>query len=190
MIKQQLEKDLKKAVSDLGFKIDDPDKIGDDIVCDIPQNSSFGDYTSNIALQLSKLKSEKDKQSQQEIAKEILEKLGKKDYLEKAEIAGPGFLNFYIKDDVLVKNLENVSSPEKINPQKIMVEYGHANILKEVHIGHLRTFILGESLSRIFEFLGHKVFRANYQGDIGLHVAKAVWGMKKLGLHSESLPCS
>ncbi|MDD2823530.1 MAG: arginine--tRNA ligase [Candidatus Daviesbacteria bacterium] len=180
MIKQQLESDLKKAVLDLGFKVDD-------IVCDIPQNSSFGDYTSNIALQLSKQKSENTKQSPVEIAKEILEKLGKVDYLDKSEIKGPGFLNFFIKDEILIKNLAEVLNPEKVNSQKILVEYGHANILKEVHIGHLRTFILGESLARIFEFLGHNVFRANYQGDIGLHVAKAVWGMKKLGLPSESL---
>jgi len=187
MIKQKLESDLKKAVLDLGFKVDDPDKIGDDIVCDIPQNSSFGDYTSNIALQLSKLKSKDSKQNAVEIAKEIIEKLGKLDFLEKTEIAGPGFINFFIKGEILVKNLEKVKDAEKISPQKILVEYGHANILKEVHIGHLRTFILGESLSRIFEFLGHEVFRANYQGDIGLHVAKAVWGMKKLGLPSENL---
>ena len=77
---------------------------------------------------------------------------------------------------------------EKINrPQKILVEYGHTNPLKEIHIGHLRTFILGESISRIFDSVGYQVFRANYQGDIGLHIAKAIWGIKKIGMPSKDL---
>lgn len=187
MIKQQLEEDLKKAVEDLGYKTTDPDKIGADIVCDIPKNSSFGDYTSNIALQLAKQSSAFSNQSSDEIANKISEKLEKLEYLEKIEIAGPGFLNFFIKDEILIKNLSDVFNSPKEASKKILTEYGHANILKEVHIGHLRTFLLGESLSRIFEYSGNEVFRANYQGDIGLHVAKAVWGMKKLGLPSENL---
>lgn len=180
MIKQQLEKDLKKAAADLGYS-------ATDVVCDIPQNHSFGDYTSNIALQQAILKSENGKQTSLEIANKILSYLGNLNYLSKIEIKNPGFLNFFIKDEVLVKNLEDILKPSKKTAQKILIEYGHANILKEVHIGHLRTFLLGESLSRIFEFFGNEVFRANYQGDIGLHVAKAVWGMKKLGLPSEDL---
>lgn len=71
--------------------------------------------------------------------------------------------------------------------QNILIEYGHVNPLKEIHIGHLRTFILGESLSRLMESIGYKVFRANYQGDIGLHIAKAIWGIKELGLPTQQL---
>ncbi len=185
MLKQQILEDLKKAVGDLGFPTTD-------IVISIPQNSAFGMYTTNLALQLAKLEGSKGKQSPIEIAKEIVDRLQltgySKDYLEKTEVAGGGFINFYIKDEVLLKNLSEVAKVEKVGqPQKILVEYGHANILKEAHIGHLRTYILGESLSRTLEFLGYQVFRANYQGDVGLHVAKALWGITKLGLPEKEL---
>ncbi|MDD5416237.1 MAG: arginine--tRNA ligase [Candidatus Daviesbacteria bacterium] len=181
MLKQQILKDLKNAVEDLGYP-------STDILLSIPQNSSFGNYTSNIALQLAKLESPKGKQSPTEVANEILEKFGKVDYLEKIEVAGGGFINFFIKDSELVKNASDLDLLQKsTETSKVLIEYGHVNPLKEVHVGHLRTFILGESLCRIYQSQGHTVFRANYQGDIGLHIAKAIWGIEKLGLPSKEL---
>lgn len=181
MLKQQILVDLKQTIKGLGFPTTD-------VVISIPKNPVFGDYTTNLALQLAKLEGAKGKQSPMEIAKEILEKLGKPDYLERAEMAGSGFINFFVKDNELIKNADGLDILQKSdNPQKVLIEYGHVNPLKEIHIGHLRTFILGESLCRIYGALGHKVFRANYQGDIGLHIAKAIWGIKKLGLPTEDL---
>lgn len=181
MIKQKIIQDLEKTLKKLNFP-------STDIVCTIPKNPSFGDYSTNLALQIAKLNIDSNKQSPDKIAKKILEKFGRPDYLEKAEIAGAGFINFFLKDQVLLQNIDSLDLLQKIeSPQKILVEYGHVNPLKEVHIGHLRTFILGESLCRIFESLGNQVFRANYQGDIGLHIAKAIWGIKKLGLPSKEL---
>lgn len=192
MVKKNLEADLKSVLEDLGFPAAEivfraSRKSGCDPLLSIPQNSQFGDYTTNVALQLAKQNSQDGKQSAQEIANKIvtsLQSLGSsKEYLEKAEVAGPGFINFYLKDEFLVKNLSQKNEKkEKKEGKKFLVEYGHANFLKEVHIGHLRTFILGESLSRILDFTGNQVFRANYQGDIGLHIAKALWGIKKDGL--------
>lgn len=179
MVKQKILADLQKAVKQLGFP-------ATDMVCTSSKNPLFGDYSMNLALQLAKLKVDSDKQSPTEIANQILQKLGNPDYLEKAEVAGGGFINFFLKDEVLVQNLDNLDIPMGQH-QKILVEYGHTNPLKEIHIGHLRTFILGESLVRILEAVGNKVFRANYQGDIGLHIAKAIWGMKSLGLPSQEL---
>ncbi|MBU1000601.1 arginine--tRNA ligase [Patescibacteria group bacterium] len=191
MLRQRILEDLKNTAKDLGYP-------SNDIFLSIPQNSSFGNYTSNMALQLAKLESSKGKQSVPpsakqngsaiKVANKILEKFGKPDYLEKVEIAGSGFINFFIKDSELVKNANNSDILQKsTKTSKVLIEYGHVNPLKEVHIGHLRTFILGESLCRIYESLGHTVFRANYQGDIGLHIAKAIWGIKKLGLPSQEL---
>lgn len=181
MLKKKILDDLKSVIKDLGFP-------STDIVLSIPKNPAFGNYTTNLALQLAKLEKDKGKQSAVEIANEILEKLGRPDYLEKAEVAGEGFINFYIKDKELIKNANDLDILQKSDhPQKIFIEYGHVNPLKEIHIGHLRTFILGESLCRIYEALGYEVFRANYQGDIGLHIAKAIWGIKKLGLPSKEL---
>ncbi|MCR4305791.1 MAG: arginine--tRNA ligase [Candidatus Daviesbacteria bacterium] len=181
MFKQQILKDLKTAVEKLKFP-------STDIDVSIPQNPDFGDYTTNLALQLAKLEGVKGKQTPLEIAKEISTRLGGLSYLSKTEVAGGGFINFFISDKELLKNADNLDLLQKIdNPQKIMVEYGHVNPLKEIHIGHLRTFILGESISRLYESLGHQVFRANYQGDIGLHIAKAIWGIQKVGLPSQEL---
>src|SRR3989344_3389363 len=185
MLKQQILNDLKKEVKDLGFPVID-------IVLSIPQNPAFGDYTTNIALQLAKLKDGKGKQTPLEIAYGIVTRVksleSSKDCLEKMEVAGGGFINFYIKDKELIKNADGLDLLQKTDHhQKIFIEYGHVNPLKEIHIGHLRTFILGESLCRICEALGHEVFRGNYQGDIGLHIAKAIWGIKKVGLPGKEL---
>lgn len=185
MIKQQILEDLNQVVKDLGFPTTD-------IVLSIPNNFIFGDYTSNIALQLAKLNSDKHKQSPEEIAKAIVTRVesleSSKEYLDKIEIAGGGFINFFVKDKELLRNANSLDVLQKsADPQKILIEYGHVNPLKEIHIGHLRTFILGESLCRIYEALGNEVFRANYQGDIGLHIAKAIWGIEKLGLPTKEL---
>ena len=181
MFKQRIEEDLKQAVQSLGFP-------PTDIVCSIPKNPGFGDYSTNVALRLAKHKGLEGKQSAQEIAKKILGHLGNLSYLGKAEVAGGGFINLFLKDEELLSHLSNLSDLGNLRkPSKIFVEYGHTNPLKEVHIGHLRTFILGESLCRILEEVGNQVFRANYQGDIGLHIANATWGIKKLGLPSRDL---
>ncbi|OGE25593.1 arginine--tRNA ligase [Candidatus Daviesbacteria bacterium RIFCSPHIGHO2_02_FULL_39_12] len=185
MVKQQLLEDIKKAVEELDYPTTD-------IVLSIPKNPQFGDYTMNLALQLAKVKLTGDKQSPREIADEIVTRVknleSSKKYLARVEVAGAGFINFFIKDEQLLKNTNNLDSlPKSKTSKKILVEYGHVNPLKEIHIGHLRTFILGESLSRILEALDNQVFRANYQGDIGLHIAKAIWGIEQLGLPTGEL---
>ncbi len=178
MFKRKIIEDLKTAVKELGYPTTD-------IVCSIPKNPSFGDYSTNLALQLAKVNLGSNKQSSQDIANEILTEFGKPDYIEKAESKG-GFINFFIKDKSLLK-MEFDKLPVQDKLSRIFVEYGHTNPLKEIHIGHLRTFILGESLARILGAAGNKVFRANYQGDIGLHIAKAVWGIRKIGIPTNEL---
>ncbi|MFH0836866.1 MAG: arginine--tRNA ligase [Candidatus Aenigmatarchaeota archaeon] len=100
---------------------------------------------------------------------------------------GP-YVNFYINEKEFGKLvLKQVLKEKKKygsakNKGKIMVEYAHPNTHKLFHIGHLRNIITGEALSRILSFSGFKVIRANYQGDIGMHIAKCMWGIKKLGM--------
>src|SRR5258708_5669013 len=184
MIVNQLKTDLQRALKRLDFALPE-------VELSIPDNSTHGDYTTNVALQLSKPADKGSYQSPREIASKILGTLGHPDYLEMVNIAGPGFINFFIKDEVLIKQLlidkQRKTKGLKIESKKYLIEYGHPNFLKEIHIGHQRSFILGESLSRILESLGHQVFRANYQGDIGLHIAKAIFGIQKLGLPKEDL---
>ncbi len=188
MVKTQLENDLKNVISELDYQ-------ATDIVVSISKNPAFGDYSTNVALQLAKQKSGKSKQSPEAIAKKILSNLGNLSYLEKAEVAGGGFINFHLKTTALMKNLHQVCNysylvkPEQssddtggIKKEKILVEFGDPNTHKAFHIGHVRNITVGESIARLFGSLGHEIYRANYQGDIGLHVAKALWGAIRLGL--------
>ena len=149
-----------------------------------------GDYATNIAFLLAK----KLKKSPLDISQELANALIKikPAELEKIEAKG-GFINFFLSQKYLFKKAQKIikekDHDQELNlyhGQKIMVEYAHPNTHKEMHVGHLRTLLIGESLSRIFEYLGAKVFRANYQGDIGLQVAKAIYGLQKI-LKKQSL---
>lgn len=181
MYKSQIEADLKKTVSLLGFK-------GNDVVIYISENVLFGDYATNIALQLSKQKSEKSSQNPREIANDLVEAFGHPDYLERIDIAGPGFINFFLKDKALLKELEK--STEKMLekdtkeseglPKRYLIEYADPNTHKAFHIGHLRTLVIGESISRMLNYAGNEVFRVNYGSDIGPTVAKCLWAISKL----------
>ena len=116
------------------------------------------------------------------LRKKLLESEDFKKYVSKIEIVN-GFLNFWIKDEVFVKNIgeiiktgEKYGSNDLLKGKKIMIEYTDPNPFKEFHIGHLMSNAIGESIARMYEARGADVNRACYQGDVGLHVAKAIWG--------------
>ncbi len=158
----------------------------DKIAIDFPP-LEFGDYTTSFPIKFWRDFGFKDPQ---EFASFLVEKLQKdKDLtkiISKIEVAGPGFINFWLDEKLLARQLQEILKQgdkfgrTKTIQQKIMVEYAHPNTHKEMHIGHMRTLITGEALARIFEAAGAKVFRANYQGDIGPHVAKSIWGTTKI----------
>ncbi|KKR45719.1 MAG: Arginine-tRNA ligase, partial [Parcubacteria group bacterium GW2011_GWA2_40_14] len=106
----------------------------------------------------------------------------------KIEAVAPGFINFYFDAEYFGKNIEKIlkdgpafAKGFSLAKQKVIIEYTVTNVLKPMHIGHLLGNVIGESISRIIENSGAEVKRNNYQGDSGLHVAKAVWGILKLG---------
>ena len=114
---------------------------------------------------------------------EVIKKKIKSDLFSKIEIAGPGFINFFISDKVFIDNLKkidgNYGKGKELKNKKVIIDYTDPNPFKEFHIGHLMSNAIGESLSRIFEFQGAKIKRVCYQGDVGMHVAKAIWGKMK-----------
>jgi len=118
-----------------------------------------------------------------QLAKELAEKF-KDDAVEKVQAIGP-YLNFFLSAKVLAIAVLEQASDRKFGQnqmgkgKKIMVEYAQPNTHKAFHIGHLRNIITGESLARTFENSGYKVVRANFQGDVGLHIAKCLWGIKQ-----------
>ncbi|QQR50489.1 arginine--tRNA ligase [Candidatus Nomurabacteria bacterium] len=155
-----------------------------EIKLDHPGDFAHGDYSTNVALALAKPLGK----SPQDVAKLILTELEKTKLpeIEKIEIAGPGFINFYLSREfftnevaAILKAHENYGKNEILSGKKVMVEYTQPNPFKPFHIGHLMTNAIGESISRIVEYHGAKVIRANYQGDVGPHVAKAIYGLMK-----------
>ncbi len=140
---------------------------------------------SKVCFSLSK----KLKKSPFDIVNEIIKKIKiPKDSLISKVEAKAGYINFFFNYPkitkvilkTILKEKDSYGSSDVDKKKRIMVEFAHPNTHKGFHIGHLRNISTGESISRILEFTGHKVVRANYQGDIGPHVAKALWGFINL----------
>jgi len=156
-----------------------------DFAVEHPNELSHGDYACNVAMVLAKKVGEAPKA----IAERLLSALeGSIEYVEKIEIAGPGFLNFYLSRDFFQKELSHIQNEpdtwgknDSESGEKIICEYTSPNLFKPLHIGNLVGNIVGESLARLFESSGAEVMRANYPSDIGLTVAKGVWGLQKTG---------
>jgi len=149
-----------------------------------PTELSHGDYSTNIAMVLAKGKNANPR----ELAEVIVDKIKSKNIsdIEKIEIAGPGFINFYLSKKFFEKSVNQIldsendyGKNESLSGKNILIEYTDPNPFKQFHIGHLMSNSIGEALSRIFEWNGANVKRLCYQGDVGQHVAKAIWGMEK-----------
>ncbi|MCL5433076.1 MAG: arginine--tRNA ligase [Patescibacteria group bacterium] len=161
---------------------------------EIPQDLSHGDYSTNIAmLVISKIKTQNSKfRSTMELAEYVVKILNAKyqirNTFSKVEAVKPGFINFWLSDEYIINSLIQKNSEEgSLKRKKILVEFAHPNTHKEFHIGHLRNIAIGESICRIIEYEGGSIFRTNYQGDIGLHVAKAIYGIQDLRFKIQDL---
>jgi len=132
-------------------------------------NPKFGDYQCNVAMSLTKVL----KNNPKALAAQIIEKLDISEICQPPEIAGPGFINLRLKPEYLEAKLNTILTDERLgipkvdNPQKVIVDFSSPNIAKEMHVGHLRSTIIGDSIARILEFLGHDVLRLNHVGDWG-----------------------
>lgn len=152
-----------------------------------PKDETHGDYATNLAMLLAK----KLGLNPREIAQKLITslqidiELANLIDMSKIEVAGAGFINFWLKEEWVTKEMQKAKGEgygklDRLAGQKIMVEYTDPNPFKEMHIGHLMSNTIGEAIARLIEMGGAEVKRANYQGDVGLHVAKAVWGMMYL----------
>ena len=153
----------------------------------VEKSFGFGDYATNAAM----MNAKKGEGEPRDFAEFLMAELWKSEEIrkvvEKMEIAGPGFINFYLKDDVVRGNIGHILNEgtkygknETEKGQKVIVEYTDPNPFKEVHIGHLMSNTIGEAFSRIIEANGADVKRACYQGDVGMHVAKSIYGMQRM----------
>ena len=163
---------MKEKLKDLIVKTLNADHIDMDkkeVVIEIPKDSSHGDYATNVAMQLARTL----KKSPKEIATNLITKINA-DYIEKVEIAGPGFINFYIKNDYLYENINTIlemkdayGSSNVGNGLKVNIEYVSANPTGILHLGHARGASYGDSLSRILSFTNFDVTREYYINDAG-----------------------
>ncbi len=157
-----------------------------------PDDFKNGDYSTNVAMVCAKSLKTNPKELAEKIKLELEKNLINE--ISKVETAGPGFINFYLSREFFTESVgevlnkkENWGKNQILSGKKIMVEYTDPNPFKPFHIGHLMTNAIGESISRIVEFSGAKTVRANYQGDVGPHVAKAIYGIMKMGLPSDGM---
>ena len=135
------------------------------------------DFASNAAMRLAKVLHKSPMAIAQEIRQEMRDVRGN-DY--KVEVAAPGFLNFRMKDEYFVRQMleieqENFILWDEYSGRTIVTEFSDPNPFKVLHVGHLYTSIVGDAISRLLEFGGARVFRANFGGDVGLHVGKTLW---------------
>ncbi len=169
-MKQELETALAGCVKDLfGAQTD--------IELTRPEEK-FGDYATNVALQLAKQAGKPPREIAETLAKSIHEKLG--DKLSEVTVAGPGFINLKLSDGALAKAI-TTKPAQSHTGQEILVEFGDPNPFKAMHIGHLYSYIIGDAIASLLETAGATVRRLSYHGDVGLHVAKAIWAMQEEG---------
>lgn len=171
---------LQLKINDALAKLDITDV---DFVLEHPADLSHGDYACNVAM----VAANKAGTNPRELAEKVVAGIEKGEEIEKIEVAGPGFINVTLSRDFFTQSVQEILTAEKFGSgtslagKKVMLEYTDPNPFKQFHIGHLMTNAIGESLARIYEAHGATAVRANYQGDVGMHVAKAIYGIQQLG---------
>ncbi|GAA0857653.1 arginine--tRNA ligase [Aliiglaciecola litoralis] len=153
---------FKAALAKIGAPKDSPTPLGRST------RAEFGEYQFNGAMALAKLM----KQKPRDIAEKIVEAVALDDVAQKLEIAGPGFINIHLKPEWMAQQLVEAKNDPRLGiaqqPAKtIVVDYSSPNLAKEMHVGHLRSTIIGDAVVKALEFMGHKVIRQNHMGDWG-----------------------
>ena len=150
-----------------------------------PPDDKMGDYSTNLAFTLARANHRNAEEVGTELVGKFRQDKGLGDIFDRIESAQPGFINFYLKEDFLRKQLGEISKDknygfnESMKGKTVAVEYTDPNPFKLFHIGHLMSNAIGEAIARLYEASGAKVIRMNWQGDAGLHIAMAVWGMQQ-----------
>ena len=142
----------------------------------------FGDYQTNAALVLGKQRGENPR----DLAEKILAQLDVGDLCEPPVVAGAGFINFTLRADAVERKAGEVLRDERLgvaqakSTRRIVIDFGSPNVAKPMHVGHIRSTVLGDTLARIAQFLGHEVIRDNHIGDWGTQFGMVIYGWKNL----------
>ncbi|XP_035733679.1 arginine--tRNA ligase, cytoplasmic-like isoform X2 [Vespa mandarinia] len=150
-----------------------PNLVDPPIVIAVSSNAKFGDYEFSSSMQIVRLlNTSGTKTNPREVANNILAEVQLSPLIEKLEIAGPGYINVFLKREFAQQVLKTIIKagtvfPPYMDKKKIVVDFSSPNIAKEMHVGHLRSTIIGDSICRLLEYLGHNVLRINHVGDWG-----------------------
>lgn len=145
----------------------------------VARDARHGDYQANIAMPLQKTLGKKP----QDIAQELVSRLQIDDLCFPPEIAGPGFINLKLKPDFLAQQLtamlgDDRLGVESVSPRTFVIDYSAPNVAKPMHVGHIRSTVIGDALNRILRFLGHQVISDNHLGDWGTQFGMIIYGYK------------
>ena len=201
MVEENIKQLIAEALQTLGLE--------GEVNLEHPSDLSHGDFSCNIAMVLAKRVGKNPRELAEDITRMIQENesggensqdnnglkgntqeflFTDHEFIEKLEVAGAGFINFYLTPQFFSNTTKTIlerantwGKSDTMKGKKVMVEYTDPNPFKELHIGHLVPNALGESLARLHEYTGAEVRRVTFQGDVGMHVAKALWGLQKNG---------
>ena len=191
--KSEIKKITEELISNATHKLYGLETLN--IEVDVPENESFGDYSTNISFGIAKTLDRIPFQVAVELAQEVLSENPKIEFegdtysiFEKIEPHAPGFINFTLSDKFLFHNTLDINLVDNSygsanfgKGKKIIVEYSQPNTNKPLHIGHARNNFIGSSLSKILSYCGYEVIKTNYVGDIGIHICKSMLMYMKHG---------
>ncbi|GAB5402039.1 MAG: arginine--tRNA ligase [Aureliella sp.] len=158
--------------------VDSPEQFAGHVA--LARDPQHGDYQANIAMPLAKVLGKPPR----EIAAELVERLEISDLCHPPEIAGPGFINLRLKDEFLAAGMDQLASDSRLgveaveNPRRFVLDYSAPNVAKPMHVGHVRSTVIGDAIARILRFLGHDVITDNHLGDWGTQFGMIIYGYK------------
>jgi len=174
MITNVIKQTIQSALEELSIDTDA------EIELEHPAELEHGDYASNVAMKIAGSQEMNPRELADKIVKKLQENLPEE--IDSVTVAGPGFMNFHLSPDFFSESIVRIQeqgntfgSSNRLDGRKTIFEYTTQNLLKEFHIGHLMSHVIGNAIANIYEFQGAEVKRDSYQGDVGMHIAKAVW---------------
>lgn len=174
-LKHELENRISRALSTLTGQSPCPALVA------YSKSPQFGDYQANGVMSLAK----KLGRNPRELAQQLAAQLDLADLVTKVEVAGPGFINLFIKPEFLGHQLNALDHNQLVAPTanhaNVVIDYSSPNLAKEMHVGHLRGTIIGDAIARTFHYLGHRLIRQNHFGDWGTQFGMLITQMQELG---------
>lgn len=164
-----MKQELEQVVADVVHEL-----YGVDVAIELTRpDEQFGDFATNVALQLAKSVGKNPREIGEALAESVR---GRSYHIQEVSVAGPGFINLRLTDTALLQAL--TTQPEQsMAGRKVLVEYSDPNPFKPLHAGHLYTTLVGDTIARLVEHAGAETVRINFGGDVGMHVAKSMWAI-------------